>query len=184
MSLYSIGHSNHSIERFLELLQSNGIRTLVDVRSQPYSKFSPHFEMHALKRAATEAGIEYQFMGRQLGGRPEGIGFYDSQGFVLYDVVAESRPFHDGLQQLQGLAKPPAALLCSEEDPLDCHRWLLVGRVLRERGIPMKHIRGDGRLQSDEELLEEEARRDPESSQMSLFGEPEPKLWRSPKPIR
>ena len=93
-------------------------------------------------------------MGRELGGRPAGAEFYDQEGHVLYSRVAESSLFLEGLERLQeGLREFRLALLCSEENPAACHRRLLVGRVLAERGVAIDHIRGDGRLQSEAELI-------------------------------
>src|SRR5262245_44876564 len=98
--LYSIGHSNHSIERFLHLLELHRIEALIDVRSVPYSRFSPQFSIHALRTAISEAGRAYVFLGKELGGRPEGREFYDEDGHVLYGRRAVAPDFQGGLDQL------------------------------------------------------------------------------------
>jgi uncharacterized protein (DUF488 family) len=151
--MYSIGHSRHSIERFLELLELHRIEVLVDVRSMPYSRFSPHFGIHALRKAVTEAGRGYVFLGKELGGRPEGAAYYDEEGHVLYGKRAEAPEFRAGLDQLAAEAGARrAAMMCSEENPEGCHRRLLVARALVPRGVVVDHIRGDGRLQAESEL--------------------------------
>src|SRR5437867_6186800 len=96
-SILTIGHSNHSIEKLLDLLQANGVEALVDTRSQPYSKYTPHFNREALQAAVTGAGMKYVYLGRELGGRPEGADFYDAEGRVLYRKVAASELFRDGV---------------------------------------------------------------------------------------
>jgi hypothetical protein len=158
-SIYTIGHSNHSSETFLHLLKSHGIQVLIDTRSAPFSRYSPQFNRDSLKAAVQEAGIKYGFYGRHLGGRPDNEAFYDETGRVVYSQVAKSFLFNEGMERLtRGLQKFRTALLCSEEDPNICHRRLLVSRVLFEQGIDVYHIRGDGRLESECELQEAEAK--------------------------
>ena len=181
--LFSIGHSNHPLETFLGLLQRYQIGVLVDVRSYPYSNFAPRFDTHALKTAVTTVGIKYVFLGKELGGRPEGPEFYDAEGYVLYSRVAESPVFLEGSRLLeQELSMHPVALLCSEEDPSYCHRRLLVGRVLVARGVVLDHVRGDGRVQTEAELANEEARRH-DNGQMRLFDVQEDKPWKSTQSV-
>lgn len=178
--LFSIGHSNHALETFLGLLKQHRIEVLVDARSHPYSKFAPHFDAGPLKKEVTSAGIKYLFLGKELGGRPNGDEFYDADGYVLYSRVAESLLFLEGIRRLEtGVTKYRVALLCSEEDPLACHRRLLVGRVLARRGVPLDHIRGDGRIQTEAELQAEE-KQCRTNGQIGFFEEPtQERAWRS-----
>ncbi len=177
MNVLTIGHSNHPLDLFLGLLEQHRVEVLVDTRSAPYSKYSPHFDHEALRTAVTARGLRYLYMGKELGGRPDGTQFYDSEGHVLYDRVAASPVFQEGLARLEkGLAENRVALLCSEENPADCHRRLLIGRVLGERGVAVEHIRGDGRLQSEAELVREESGDD---SQLSLFEHEAIPPWKS-----
>lgn len=177
-SVYTIGHSNHSMETFLDLLRGQSIEVLIDTRSSPFSRYSPQFNRDSLKAAIHEAGIKYGFYGRQLGGRPEDEDFYDEDGRVVYSKVAKSFLFNDGLDRLiNGIKRFRTALLCSEENPSICHRRLLVSRVLFEQGIAVYHIRGSGVVQSEEEL-----RRQEESAKLSqprLFEEEEVIEWKS-----
>ncbi len=178
--LYSIGHSNHALETFLELLRQYRIEVLVDARSHPYSKFAPHFDAPSLKQAVIGAGMKYLFMGKELGGRPDGDDFYDAEGHVLYWRVAESHLFLDGIGRLEtGITKYRVPLMCSEENPSACHRRLLVGRVLTTHGVQLEHIRGDGSIQTEAELEAEEQRGCAEG-QIRFFDEPhQEKAWRS-----
>ena len=172
-TLYSIGHSNHSEEKFLELLRQHAIEVLVDVRSQPFSRYSPQFNDSNLKRALEAAGIRYVFLGDQLGGRPEGEEFLDDQGHALYHRMAESPVFLAGIERLQRDAgEHRLAIMCSEEDPAVCHRHLLVTRVLSGRGVNVLHIRADGRLETEEQIA-------PQEKQGVLFAELEDESWKS-----
>src|SRR5919201_5780422 len=116
--LYTIGHSNHALDTFIGLLEAHAIQVLVDVRSQPYSAYTPHSESRQLKTAVTAREIRYLFLGKELGGRPNGDEFYDADGYVRYDLVAESPLFRAGLARLeQGIGKYRVAAMCAEEDP-------------------------------------------------------------------
>jgi len=137
------------LEAFLELLKGPSIDVVVDTRTQPYSAYSPHFTRRPLEDALTATGFKYLFLGKELGGRPEGNEFYDDDGRVLYYQLAETSLFLDGIARLEnGMANYRIALLCSEEDPQVCHRQLLVGRVLSRRGVVIHHIRGDERIET------------------------------------
>ena len=150
---FTIGHSNHSAEKFNRLVKGHGIEVLVDTRSRPYSRHAPRFNARALEAALSKDGIGYLFLGGALGGRPEGGEFYDAKGRVEYALIGCSQAFLDGISRLeQEIRSRTVALLCSEEDPARCHRRLLVGRALEERGITLLHIRGDGSVVTEEEM--------------------------------
>jgi uncharacterized protein (DUF488 family) len=176
-TIQTIGHSNHSADHFLQLLKSHQIEVVVDTRSQPYSNYATHFDQAPLKQSLATNGLQYLYLGRELGGRPEGNEYYDAKGHVLYHRVAESELFLQGLARLEsGMQKFRIALLCAEENPAHCHRRLLISRVLIERGIRVDHIRGDGRLQSESDLALENGE---QTSQGSLFQGPERQEWKS-----
>lgn len=177
--LFSIGHSNHPLEAFLKLLKMHSVEVLIDARSHPQSRHAPHFSAQTLDAAVTKIGAKYLFLGKELGGRPEGRKFYDDEGHVLYSRLAQSPSFLEGIRRLEEEIKNRrAAILCSEEDPTCCHRRLLVGRVLATRGIALDHIRGDGLIQKEEELSLKETRRS-NQSQQTLFEEPKDSEWKS-----
>lgn len=148
----TIGHSRHAFEYFLALLSDHHIATLVDVRSTPYSKWAPQFSQRPLHSGLDGRGLAYVFLGRELGGRPEGAEFYGAGGRLDYARRALAPDFRAGLDRLHALARDATtAILCAEEDPVNCHRSLLIAPALRERGIAVTHIRGDGRVERDEE---------------------------------
>lgn len=172
----TIGHSNHAMETLVSLLRSHSVEVVADVRSHPYSQYSPHFDLDPLVKALRQAGIQHVYLGRELGGRPRGDRYYDERGHVLYGEVAKSSIFLEGIARLEkGLAQYTVAILCSEENPVTCHRRLLVGRVLGERGTAVYHIRGSGALESEAEL----AAAEPQENQMALFHEMEAEEWKS-----
>ena len=176
---YTVGHSNHSIEAFLDLLERHAIEVVVDVRSSPYCRYATHFNKEILQQGLRERRFKYLFLGDIIGGRPDGDEFYDGDGRVHYGRLAESGQFKRGIERLRdGIETYRVALMCGEEDPTGCHRRLLIGQVLDGAGIVVLHIRGDGRLQSEKELAcEEEFRKT--KGQKTLFDMEEPDEWKS-----
>jgi len=151
-NLFTIGHSNHEFDAFVRLLRQFAITALVDVRSHPYSRYSPQFSRDALKRALAEAGIAYVFLGKELGARSSNPACY-KQGKVQYDRLALEAVFSEGIQRVaQGMERYQIALMCAEKDPLDCHRALLVTRKLSSLGIPVSHIHADGALETQDAM--------------------------------
>ena len=177
-AVYSIGHSSHPLERFLELLRLHGIELVADVRSAPYSRHAPHMSGRNLRGSLAAVGIGYLYLGGELGGRPEEDALYDSEGHVLYGRVAATGFFAAGLERLLDEAgRARVAVMCAEEDPAGCHRRLLVGRALAGRGVGVLHVRGDGRVETEADL----AARGERDRQQPLFADPAEE-WRSPLP--
>jgi len=178
-TIYTIGHSSHSSDNFVSLLSARGIEVVVDVRSSPYSGYVPQFDKELLQANLSKAGIKYLFLGAELGGRPQNANHYDAKGRAVYGLMKKDPVFNSGIERLErGIASYKVALMCGEEDPACCHRRLLVGRVLVERGHELLHIRGDGRLQTDLEVTDESTK-PLLSSQPALFDEINEEQWRS-----
>ncbi len=174
--VFSIGHSNHALEAFVGLLKQHRIDVLADVRSHPFSRYASQFNRDALASTITGQEIRYHFLGRELGGRPPGAAYYDAEGYVLYARVAASPAFRNGIARLtDAMAKHQVAIMCSEEEPVSCHRRLLVARVVAERGLDVVHIRGDGRLQTERDY--------DGGAQGDLFGGFEERAWRSTQSV-
>jgi uncharacterized protein (DUF488 family) len=177
--IFTVGHSNISSEAFFRLLGKHGIEILVDTRSAPHSKHAPQFNRDTLELLAVDHEVSYRFHGDTLGGRPNGRSFYDDEGHVLYGRVVRSEPFQITLSQLRPLWQEfRLAFLCSEENPIACHRRLMIGRVLYEAGVHVGHLRGNGIIQTEEQLREAERR----SGQSPLFRETEDS-WRSVRSV-
>jgi uncharacterized protein (DUF488 family) len=157
--LFSIGHSNHSVSEFLSLLMVAGVTAVADVRSRPYSGRYPQFNRPELEMSLRDSAIQYRFLGNLLGGRPDRMSLYDA-GRVDYERVRKTPDFRRGLERLvQNTTEHRIVMLCAEEDPLDCHRGLMIAPALAELGIQTVHLRGDGRVEStaqmEQRLMEE-----------------------------
>jgi uncharacterized protein (DUF488 family) len=149
--IYTIGHSNHTIERLIGLLRQHGVSALADVRSAPYSGHWPQFNKEVLASSLAAAGIAYVFLGRELGARREEPSCYEN-GRVSFQEVLKQPLFEAGIRRLlEGTEKHRVALMCAEKDPLDCHRTVLVCRCLKSMGVEVRHILEDGGTESQEE---------------------------------
>lgn len=145
LALWTIGHSNTEVDEFVSNLREHRIDAVADVRSWPRSRYAPWFEQNALKDTLGTAGVQYVWLGAELGGRPEDPSLYTSDGRVRYDLVAATEQFQEGLRRLrEGMETMRVAVMCSEENPEHCHRRLLVARVLRPAGVEILHIRRSG----------------------------------------
>lgn len=145
--LFTIGHSNHSIEKFLDLLKKNGITAIGDVRSSPYSRFAPQFSREPLKQSLRGASVAYTFLGKELGARSNDPNCYRG-GKVQYPLLARQKIFAEGaLRVTEGMQRYTIALMCAEKDPIDCHRALLVARYFFESDVSVSHIHADGSLE-------------------------------------
>lgn len=149
--LYTIGHSTHTIERLLDLLSAHAVSAIADVRSTPFSRYNPQFNRELLQKAVKDAGIEYVFLGKELGARSEDPACY-KEGKLQFDRVAESATFRSGLERLRkGMGLYRIALLCAEKDPIACHRMILVCRNIRPDAPRIHHILEDGTLEDNRE---------------------------------
>ncbi len=151
--IYTIGHSNHTIERFLDLLSLHQITALADVRSAPYSRRNPQFNREALRQSIAERDVRYVFLGAELGARSKDRSCY-SDGKVVYARLAATDLFQEGLRRLKGGASEHrVAIMCAEKDPLDCHRTILVARSLVADGVDVAHILETGSLEAHAEAV-------------------------------
>ena len=158
MRLYTIGHSNHQLTDFRNLLLKYGIDCIVDVRSIPASKYSPQFNKETLQGFLRSYDMDYQFFGYEFGARRNDS--FNELGFVDFELTVQTALFQEGVQKLIPLLeKKNIALMCSEADPLECHRFSLVGRYYHEEGLDVNHILKDATI-SSHEALEQEMIRD------------------------
>lgn len=178
ISIFTIGHSNVTTYKLIELLKSQDVKILVDVRSFPYSKYNPQFNKEQLRRAVQKAGLKYHYAGESLGGRPDNPCCYkngkipdgraDYLHLVDYKVVMNMPSFQEGISQLLDLAKNErVVIMCSEEDPNKCHRHHLIGKYLVDQGIEVLHIRAEGELIRDQLLVNLTEK--PSAEQLNLF---------------
>ncbi len=150
--LFTIGHSTHPIDQFIKLLSMHSVNVICDVRSKPYSKHNPQFNREVLKASLDHDGIKYVFLGDQLGARSKHPSHYIN-GTVQYSMIAATPEFHEGLERIRrGMENYRVAIMCTEKDPLTCHRSILVCRHLRGSDIDIQHILEDGSLESNDDL--------------------------------
>jgi uncharacterized protein (DUF488 family) len=149
-TVWTVGHSNHDVETLLALVQRHEVARLIDVRSHPYSRYAPHFNRDELQASIEGCGIRYTFLGSALGGRPRREDQLDADGHALYDRMAAEPAFSEAINGiLRGASEHRIALLCSCGAPQECHRRLLVGKVLCDRGAELRHILPDGDVLSE-----------------------------------
>jgi uncharacterized protein (DUF488 family) len=152
-TIYTVGHSNHPLEKFMGLLTANDITAIADVRSQPFSRRNPQFNKDRLAAELAQHGIAYVFLGKELGARSEDPACYEG-GRVQYPRLAETPAFKAGIERvLAGGQKYRLALMCAEKEPLDCHRTLLVSRALDRLGISIAHILADASIEPQEKTM-------------------------------
>jgi len=157
--VYTIGHSTHPFAEFVALLRGSAISAIADVRSAPYSRWQPQFNSRVLRKQLAEHDIAYVFLGAELGGRGTDDSVFDQYGRVQYGLIANSPLFQEGLRRVQfGRMRMRLALMCTERDPIDCHRGLLISRVLVAAGTDVLHIHTSGQTethrQAEQRLLE------------------------------
>lgn len=154
MEIFTIGHSNLSLEDFIRLLNQHNITAIADVRSHPYSRRLPHFNKSALEIELKNAGIQYVFLGQELGARPPNPNCY-VDGKAVYEKIASRPEFFQGIQRLlKGSETYKIALMCAEKDPITCHRVILICQHLREYPVEIYHILSDGTLETHQQIEE------------------------------
>ncbi|WP_323444281.1 DUF488 domain-containing protein [Desulfitobacterium hafniense] len=154
--LYTVGHSLHSIEQFNKLLNSQAINCVIDVRSTPYSKYSPQFNTNELRKFLSINHKSYIFMGEEFGARRSEFSLYDIDGLLDFEKVIRSALFQAGVKRVKsGLNKGyKIAFMCTEKDPLDCHRSILVGRAFQDEEFEVLNIHEDGSVENQKSLEE------------------------------
>jgi len=139
-TIYTIGHSNHKTETFVEILRRHAIELLIDVRSSPYSRYVPQANRETLARALRAAGIAYDWLGDRLGGKPGGI-------VADYDELRASPAFQQGIDRLIALAaERRTVIMCAEGDHRQCHRHKLITPALLDQAVCVYHIQPDGSI--------------------------------------
>jgi uncharacterized protein (DUF488 family) len=160
--LFTLGHSNQEMSDFLGTLLRHEIKAVCDVRSRPGSFRFPQFNREPLEAQLTAAKIRYEFCGEQLGGRPLDPQFYLANGLVDYSKRRRAPTFIEAVDKAIALARErKTAILCAEEDPLHCHRFLLICPALVARGVAPVHLRRGGAA---------ETQRDAEDRLLQLHG--------------
>lgn len=152
-TIFTVGHSTHLADRFLEIIKASGITAIADVRSLPFSRFQPQFNRENLEVYLKQNGISYVFLGKELGARSSDTSCFVS-GRVQYRLLAETKLFQMGIKRLlNGARQHVIAVMCSEKEPLECHRTLLVGKALLAAGATVTHLHADGSQESHDAAM-------------------------------
>ena len=180
MKLYTIGHSNHPFSTLVGLLNDREIVNLVDVRTDPYSRYNPQFNKETLEYELPRQKIRYLYMGKVLGGKPDDPKLYkhraprsgevDFLHEVDYQQIMRRDWFQAGIRELLDLTElDNTAIMCSEEDPAECHRHHLIAKYIMESfpEVEVRHIRGDGNEFGAKSILK--SVNDPPAIQDTLF---------------
>jgi uncharacterized protein (DUF488 family) len=170
--VFTIGHSNHKIEDFINLLQKFDINCLIDVRSAPYSRIAPQYNKPVLSPTLKRHNIIYMHFEKEFGARQTKPSLLDEDGHVDFDKVRASDEFEQGVQRLKhGLELDyNIALMCSEADPFDCHRFSMISYQLVKEGLQVKHILPDGNLVENTDLEDQLLKKyDKKLPQTTLF---------------
>jgi uncharacterized protein (DUF488 family) len=147
--LYTIGHSNHKIEDFISILKKHDINCITDIRSTPYSHYNTQFNREFLANELRNANIEYIYLGNLLGARTGDAHCYNGNS-VNFEYLAKTEQFHIGLEHLTDISsKYRVALMCAEKDPIECHRFILICRNLKNSRFHIKHILSDGSIEDN-----------------------------------
>lgn len=156
MSVYTIGCSTNTLERFLELLKMHNINCIVDVRSTPFSKYTSQFNREGLQSYLKKHNILYIWMGKEFGARRDKKELYSIQGYLDFEKVRKDSDFLGGVERIRnGISKGyRICLMCTEKDPIDCHRTILVAKGLEDNGIEVNHILQDGKLINKQQIAE------------------------------
>lgn len=148
--IYTIGHSNYDSDYFMQLLLKYKVNTVVDVRSVPFSKYVPHFNKDNIKRLLNSYGIYHIYMGEELGIISNANSLLSKDGYVDFEKVRETELFQNGITRIsEGFSKGyTIIIMCTEKDPIDCHRSILIGRELHKKKYDIVHILTDGSMET------------------------------------
>lgn len=151
---YTIGHSNHTFANFIKLLQLYDIEYVIDVRSSPFSNYTPQFNKKELENKLNDSNISYLYLGNKVGGRYNDSKLLSKNGIVDYNKVRRTKVFEGGIQKIIELIEKGKiiTLMCSEKEPFDCHRFVLVSYSLSRSGIDVIHILENGNIITNNEL--------------------------------
>jgi len=171
-NLFTIGHTQHKIDYFVSLLKQYNINYVLDVRSTPYSKYAEQFNRENIKKSLIENNIIYSFTGNHFGARQDDMSLYSKEGFLDFEMVRNTPNFKVGFENvILGLQKNNnIALMCTEKDPFECHRAIMVSRAFDLAGVDINHILSDGSVQNQEVLNQRLLDKYfPDRNQLTLF---------------
>ena len=156
IEIYTIGHSNYTMERLIDMLEYYNINCVVDIRGTPYSKYNIQFDKEAIRYTLTNAGFVYIYMGKELAAKRIRKNSYNNEGYSNFEEVIKEEEFKRGVERLKnGCEKGyKIILLGAMQDPIRCHRSILVGRELVKNDFDVKHILDDYSIVTQDDIEE------------------------------
>lgn len=156
MEIYTIGHSNYTMERLIDMLEYYNINCVVDIRGTPYSKYNIQFDKEAIRYTLNNAGFVYIYMGKELAAKRIRKNSYNNEGYSNFEEVIKEEEFKRGVERLKnGCEKGyKIILLGAMQDPIRCHRSILVGRELVKNDFDVKHILDDYSIVTQDDIEE------------------------------
>jgi uncharacterized protein (DUF488 family) len=153
-TIYTIGHSNHAPEYFIDLLKKHNVECVVDVRSTPYSKYVPWTIKKNIEKLLNKNNVNYKYLGDKLGGSVINESTAMQNGLPDYEKIVKTNMFLDGIENLLKISQNQnISIMCSEKDPINCHRFVLIARNLqKKKNVIVKHIYADGLIKSNNEV--------------------------------
>ncbi len=140
--LFTIGYAGFGLPEFLTELKKRQIQLVIDVRSQPFSKYYADYNQDRICNALKNENIYYRNYAKEFGARQENKVYYSSEGYLDFSKFSKSEVFQNGIERLcLSMQKGYSfVLMCAEKDPIDCHRAILVSRAFHEKGYQVEHI--------------------------------------------
>lgn len=172
--VFTIGYTSFEIDKFIQILKKFNITCLIDVRSFPKSSYYKYFDDNNLSRLLKENNILYRNYKEEFGARQENKDFYNKDGYLDFNVFANSEQFNQGIDKIKKAQAMGyvVCLMCAEKDPINCHRTILIARNLDKKGFEVEHILATQETCSqkdiDKRLLDDFF---PNRQQISLFAD-------------
>jgi uncharacterized protein (DUF488 family) len=154
MDIYTLGHSNYTIEKLIDMLKKYNINCVVDIRGTPYSKYNVQFDKEIIRYTLTKAGFIYIYMAKEFAAKRINKESYNEEGYSDFELVVNEKDFLDGIERLKNGCNKGyrIALLGAMQEPIRCHRSILVGRALIKYGFNVKHILDDYSIASQDDI--------------------------------
>lgn len=154
MDIYTLGHSNYTIEKLIDMLKKYDINCVVDIRGTPYSKYNVQFDKEIIRYTLTKAGFIYIYMAKEFAAKRINKESYNEEGYSDFELVVNEKDFLDGIERLKNGCNKGyrIALLGAMQEPIRCHRSILVGRALIKYGFNVKHILDDYSIASQDDI--------------------------------
>ena len=154
MEIYTIGHSNYTVEKLIDMLKYYNINCVVDIRGTPYSKYNVQFDKETIRYTLNNAGFIYIYMAKELAAKRINKQSYNDEGYSDFEKVINEKEFLEGIERLKNGCNKGynIALLGAMQEPIRCHRSILVGKALRKAGFDVKHILDDYSIASQDDI--------------------------------